>query len=422
MREDSKAATAAEWAELGMGVEEILQRGAKRLLQQAVEAELAALLEDLGKVRTVDGRRAVVRNGYQPEREILTRLGPIPVRVPKTRDRSGSGLGFRSSLVPPYVRCSQTIAAALPWLYLHGVSSGNLHSALAALLGEQAQGLSPAALGRLKAQWAQEHADWARRSLRGQRYAYWWADGIYTNLRAEEDPRICLLVIIGVTAEGRKEIVAVTDGLRESKASWLEVLQDLRDRGVQEAPLLAIGDGALGFWSALTEVYPATRQQRCWVHKTANILNEFPKRLQSKAKAALQEIWMAQTREAAEQAWQVFVRDYQAKYPKAVAKLEKDRNVLLTFYDFPAEHWRHIRTSNAIESTFATVRQRTSRTKNCVSRSSFLGLSFKLLQQAEKRWKGIQHPQRLRELFAGVLFVDGIPANETLPNPQQGAA
>jgi transposase-like protein len=223
-------------------------------------------------------------------------------------------------------------------------------------------------------------------------------------------------------AEGRKEIVSVTDGLRESKTSWLEVLRDLRARGVQEAPLLAIGDGALGFWSALTEVYPATRQQRCWVHKTANVLNEFPKRLQSKAKAALQDIWMAETREAAEQAWQVFVRNYQAKYPKAVEKLQKDRDVLLTFYDFPAEHWRHIRSSNAIESTFATVRQRTSRTKNCVSRSSFLGLSFKLLQAAKKRRKEIQHPERLRDLFAGVIFVDGIPANETQPDPQQDAA
>ncbi len=228
-------------------------------------------------------------------------------------------------------------------------------------------------------------------------------------------------MIIGVTAEGRKEIVAVTDGLRESKASWLEVLRDLRDRGVQEAPLLAIGDGALGFWSALTEIYPDTRHQRCWVHKTANILNELSKRLQSKAKAALQDIWMAETREAAEQAWQAFVRNYQAKYPKAVEKLQKDRDVLLTFYDFPAEHWKHIRSSNAIESTCATGRQRTSRTKNCVSRSSFLGLSFKLLQEAEKRWRGIQHPQRLSDLFAGVIFIDWVPAYETLADPQQDA-
>ena len=348
MNEDSKVA--GEWADLGVGIEEILRLGAKKLIQQAVEAELSATLEELCKVRTRDGRQAVVRIGYQPEREILTRLGPVPVRVPKTRDRSGSGLGFRSRLVPPYVRRSQTIAAALPWLYLHGVSSGNLRSALVALLGEQAQGLSLAALGRLK-------AEWQPRSLRGKRYAYWWADGIHTNLRAEDDPRIFLLVIIGVTTEGRKDIVAVTDGLRESKASWLEVLRDLRDRGVQEAPLLAIGDGALGFWSALTEIYPNTRHQRCWVHKTANVLNELPKRLQSKAKAALQDMWMAETREAAEQAWQVFVRNYQAKYPKAVEKLQKDRDVLLTFYDFPAEHWKHIRSSNAIESTFATVRQ-----------------------------------------------------------------
>ena len=420
MNEDSKVV--GEWAELDVGLEEILRRGARHLIQQAVEAELSTVLEGLSAVRTLDGRQAVVRNGYQPEREILTRLGPVPVTIPKTRDRSGSGLGFRSVLVPPYVRRSQTISAALPWLYLHGVSSGNLHKALEVLLGEQAKGLSPAALGRLKAAWAQEHTEWQQRSLQGKRYAYWWADGVYTNLRAEDDPRICLLVIIGVTAEGKKEIVTVTDGLRESKASWLEVLRGLRDRGLQDTPLLAIGDGALGFWSALAEVYPGTRQQRCWVHKSANVLNELPKRLQSKAKAGLQAIWMADTREAAETAWKLFVRDYQAKYPKAVEKLQKDREVLLTFYDFPAEHWRHIRSSNAIESTFATVRQRTSRTKNCVSRSSFLGLSFKLMQEAEKRWRGIQHPQRLRELFAGVIFIDGVPANDTQPDPQQSAA
>ncbi|MBU2755028.1 IS256 family transposase [Acidithiobacillus sp. CV18-2] len=420
MREDSKVVEGL--AGLEMGIEEILRQGARRLVQQAVEAELAAVLEELSTVRTVDGRRAVVRNGYQPEREILTRLGPVPVGVPKTRDRSRSCLRVRSSLVPPYVRRTQTIAAALPWLYLHGISSGKLREALVVLLGEQARGLSPAALGRLKAEWAQEHAEWQHRSLCGKRYAYWWADGIYTNLRAEDDPRICLLVIIGVISEGKKEIVAVTDGLRESKVSWLEVLRDLRDRGVQEAPLLAIGDGALGFWSALSEIYPQIRHQRCWVHKTANVLNEFPKRLQSQAKAALQNIWMAETKEAAEQAWRVFVRNYQVKYPKAVEKLQKDRDVLLTFYDFPAEHWLHIRSSNAIESTFATVRQRSSRTKNCVSRSSFLGLSFKLIQQAEKHWKGIRHPQRLRDLFAGVIFVDGIPANETQPDSQQDAA
>ncbi len=408
--------------ELGLGIEGVLRRAARTLIERAIESEAAILLEEYAGVRMVDGRRAVVRNGHLPEREILTALGPVPVQVPKVRDRSGSGIVFHSVLVPPYVRKSKTVAATVPWLYLHGVSSGHLQEALSVLLGEEAKGLSPAVLGRLKAEWAQEHAQWQRQSLQGKRYAYWWADGVYTNLRAEDDPRMCLLVIIGVTAEGKKEVVAVTDGLRESKASWLEILRDLRDRGLQEAPLLAIGDGAMGFWSALDEIYPQTRHQRCWVHKTANILNELPKRLQGKAKAALQAIWMGDTREAAEKAWQVFVRDYQAKYPKAVEKLEKDRDVLLTFFDFPAEHWRHIRSSNAIESTFATVRQRSSRTKNCVSRNSFLGLSFKLIQQAEKHWRRIQHPERLRELFAGVIFVDGMPANETRRDPQQDAA
>jgi len=408
--------------EMGLGIEGVLRRAARSLIERAIESEAALLLEEYAGVRMVDGRRAVFRNGHLPERDILTALGPVPVQVPKVRDRSGSGIVFHSALVPPYVRKSKTVEATAPWLYLHGVSSGQLQEALSILLGEEAKGLSPAVLGRLKAEWAQEHAQWQRRSLRGKRYAYWWADGVYTNLRSEDDPRMCLLVIIGVTAEGRKEIVAVTDGLRESKESWLEILRDLRDRGLQESPLLAIGDGAMGFWSALSEIYPEIRHQRCWVHKTANILNELPKRLQGKAKAALQAIWMADTREAAEQARQIFVRDYQAKYPKAVERLQKDRDVLLTFHDFPAEHWRHIRSSNAIESTFATVRQRSSRTKNCVSRSSFLGLSFKLIQQAEKRWKGIQHAERLRELFAGVRFVDGIPANETQQDPQQDAA
>ena len=229
-------------------------------------------------------------------------------------------------------------------------------------------------------------------------------------------------MIIGVTADGKKELVSVSDGLRESKASWLEILRDLQARGLEAAPLLAIGDGAMGFWAALDEAYPETRQQRCWVHKTANILNELPKSKQGKAKAALQEIWMAESRKAAEKALEIFVRNYQAKYPKAVAKLEKDRADLLAFYDYPAEHWRHIRTTNAIESTFATVRHRTSRTKNCVSHNSFIGLGFKMLQQAEKRWIAIFHPEKVRDLFAGMKFIDGLPANETLPDDQQDAA
>ena len=325
--------------ELGLGIEGVLRRAARSLIEQAIETEVSVLLEEFSAVRMVNGRQAVVRNGHLPEREIMTALGPVPVKVPKVRDRSGSGIKFNSALVPPYVRKSRTVAATVPWLYLHGVSSGHMREALSILLGEEAKGLSPAALGRLKAQWTEEHAAWQRRSLEGKRYAYWWVDGVYTNLRAEEDPRICLLVIIGVTADGKKELVSVSDGLRESKASWLEVLRDLQARGLEAAPLLAIGDGAMGFWAALDEAYPETRQQRCWVHKTANILNELPKSKQGKAKAALQEIWMAESRKAAEKALEAFVRNYQAKYPKAVAKLEKDRTELLAFYDYPAEHY-----------------------------------------------------------------------------------
>ncbi len=275
--------------ELGLGIEGVLRRAARSLIEQAIETEVSVLLEEFSAVRMVNGRQAVVRNGHLPEREIMTALGPVPVKVPKVRDRSGSGIKFNSALVPPYVRKSRTVAATVPWLYLHGVSSGHMQEALSILLGEEAKGLSPAALGRLKAQWTEEHAAWQCRSLEGKRYAYWWVDGVYTNLRAEEDPRICLLVIIGVTADGNKELVSVSDGLRESKASWLEILRDLQARGLEAAPLLAIGDGAMGFWAALDEAYPETRQQRCWVHKTANILNELPKSKQGKAKAALQE-------------------------------------------------------------------------------------------------------------------------------------
>lgn len=414
--------TGSNATEMGLTLEELIRRGAQELIQNAIEVEVRALLAEYGNVRTLAGKSAVVRNGYLPAREILTPVGAVEVRVPKVRDRSGTGVKFNSALVPPYVRRSKRISAALPWLYLKGVSTGDMREALAVLVGERACGLSPNVVSRLKAEWAAEYTGWMKRDLSESRYIYWWADGIHTGVRAEDDARQCLLVIIGVTSDGRKELVSIGDGLRESTQSWREVLRDLKARGLEAGPLLAVGDGALGFWAALAEVYPATRHQRCWVHKTANVLNELPKSVQGKAKAGLHEIWMAPTRDEAVAAFNAFLKTYGAKYPKATEKLVRDREALLAFYDFPAEHWIHLRTTNPIESTFATVRHRTTRTKNCVSRSTFLGLAFKLVQEAEKSWRRIRSPERLAELIKGIVFKDGIPAPDNPPERQRIAA
>jgi transposase-like protein len=372
-------------AEIGLGLDDIIRRGARQVIHQAIEAEFAQLLEQYDNVKTLHGTRAIVRNGYLPGREILTAVGPVPVKVPKVRDRSGAGVKFNSNLVPPYVRRSARVSAALPWWYLKGISTGDMSEALAVLVGEEAKGLSPNVVSRLKTQWADEHARWNRRDLSECRYVYWWADGIHTGLRAEASADgQCLLVIIGVTPDGRKERVAIGDGYRESKASWQELLLDLKKRGLRHGPLLAVGDGAMGFWAALAEVFPATRGQRCWFHKMGNVLNALPKSQHARAKHALQQIWMAATRAEALRAFDDFVATYATKYAKATEKLLKDKDGLLAFYDFPAEHWPHLRTTNPIESTFATVRHRTTRTRNCVSPATFLGLAFKLIEEAEK--------------------------------------
>lgn len=391
---------------------ELLRRGARGLIEKAVEAELQLLLEQYANVTDLSGRKAVVRNGHLPEREVLTALGPVAVRMPKVRDRSGSGVKFNSGLVPPYVRKARRVEAALPWLYLRGISTGDMQEALSVLLGEDAKGLSPAVVSRLKAQWSEEYLAWNRRDLSGERYVYVWADGIYSTLRGEDD-RLCLLVLIGVNEQGEKRLLALSDGYRESKASWLGIIQDVQERGLKDAPQLAIGDGALGFWAALDEAWPKTRRQRCWVHKTANVLNEMPKSIQGKAKAGLHEIWMAETQAQAEKAFDRFVKDYGAKYPKAVECLKKDRGVLLAFYDFPAEHWTHIRTSNPIESTFATIRHRTNRTKNCVSRNTLLGLVFQLALTAQKSWRRLDGFKLLPDVVKGVRFQDGIAVVES---------
>jgi len=386
---------------------DLLKTGAKALIQQAVEAELHAFLGEYAKVTDLRGRQTVVRNGYLPEREIVTGVGNVTVKIPKVRDRSGGGIKFNSSLVPPYVRKAKRVAAALPWLYLRGISTGDMQQALSVLLGDDAKGLSPAVVSRLKAQWAEDYLAWNRRDLSKERTVYVWADGIYSTLRGEDD-RLCLLVIIGVNEQGEKRLLALSDGYRESKASWLSVIQDLQARGMHDAPKLATGDGALGFWAAINEVWPTTRHQRCWVHKTANVLAALPDSIQGKAKAGLKEIWMAETKAQANKALDTFLLDFEAKYPKAVGVLVKDRESLLAFYDFPAEHWIHIRTTNPIESSFATIRHRTTRTKNCVSRNTLLGLVFQLALTAEKGWRKIRGFKRLPEVIEGIRFQDGI--------------
>jgi len=385
---------------------ELIREGARRIIATALEAEVQEQLAKLSQPMA-DGRMNVVRNGYLPERGVVTGVGSVSVKVPKIRDRTGKGIKFTSSLVPPYLKRVESVDEFLPLLYLHGVSTGDFLEALTALLGERAAGLSASSISRMKQKWEEEHLQWSRRSLKGKHYVYIWADGVYFNVRADDD-RQCILVIIGSTADGRKELIAVEDGYRESEQSWYEILVALKARGLSIPPSLAVADGALGFWAALTKVFPATKGQRCWVHKTANVLNKMPKSVQKKAKADIHEIWMAETRKDAEGAFDIFLGRYEAKYPKAVACLKKDREALLAFYDFPAEHWIHIRTTNPIESTFATVRLRTKKTRGCVSRATILAMVFKLVQSAEKSWRRLRGYKMLGKLITGVKFVDGV--------------
>ena len=389
----------------------LLREGAQRLLAQAVEAEVAGYIEAHGDLRDAQGHRLVVRNGRKDERELQTGVGPVKVRQPRVDDRrideNGERMRFTSSILPPYLRRTKSIEELIPWLYLKGISTGDFSEALAALLGQNAPGLSASTVVRLKEVWQRDYAAWSKRSLANKRYVYVWVDGIHFNVRLEEG-RQCILIVMGATPEGKKELVAVADGYRESEQSWRELLLDLKARGLTEAPKLAIGDGALGFWAALRKVFGETREQRCWVHKTANVLNNLPKGKQGKAKGMLHDIWMAETKAEAERAFEKFIETFQAKYPKAAECLTKDREVLLTFYDFPAEHWMHLRTTNPIESTFATVRLRTRRTKGCGSRIATLTMVFRLTQCAEKHWRALNGSLLLEDLIRGVQFVDGL--------------
>lgn len=408
MKDCSLKLTSAPVTEKGLEdpLTEVLRQGAKELIRKAVETELSEMLSSYSDVRLLDGRPAVVRNGYLPARQIQTGIGEVDVQVPKVRDRSGSGIHFSSQLLPPYLRRTKSMEELIPWLYLKGLSTGDYTDALSALVGESARGLSANTVSRLKEKWLDEHKEWQRQDLSSKRYVYWWADGIYSKVRM--DDKLCLLVIIGVTESGLKELVAVCDGYRESTASWEEVLLSLRQRGLPAAPKLAIGDGALGFWGALSKIYPETRHQRCWVHKTASVLNKLPKSMQSKVKASLHEIWMASTREDAYKAFDNTIALYSAKYHKAMECLAKDKEELLAFYDFPAEHWIHIRTTNPIESAFATVRLRTHKSRNCGSRDTTLAMVFKLMEVAQKRWIKIRGFSLLTLVINNVKFVDGV--------------
>ena len=390
---------------------EVLRSGARRMLQRVIEVEVEIFLGAHAGLEDERGRRRVVRNGHAPEREIQTGIGPIVVRRPKLRDR-GDGTGsepirFTSKVLPPFLRRTKNVEELLHWLYLKGVSTGQFEEALTALLGPDAPGLSASTVRRLVATWQQEHDRWQCRDLSTRRYVYLWADGVYFTPRLDHD-RQCMLVLIGADAAGKKELLAIEDGYRESTQSWRELLLRLRDdNGLAIPPELAIGDGALGFWKALHEVWPSTRQQRCWVHKTANVLNVLPKSVHGKAKKALHAIYEAESRAAAEAAFDRFTGKFGAKYDKAAACLVKDRTALLAFYDFPAEHWKHVRSSNPIESTFATVRLRTDKTKGCLSRETALAMVFKLAKAAERHWRRLNGPDRLGQLIEGVRFRDG---------------
>ena len=390
-------------------ISDILRQGARDLLAHALEAEIEIFLNQYKDLRDETGLQRIVRNGYLPERQIQTGIGPVPVEVPRTRDRSlqeSERVSFSSAILPPYLRKTRSMEQLIPWLYLKGVSTGDFSDALAALVGKDAPGLSAPTISRLKTVWQQEFQQWQKRNLSEKRYVYFWADGIYCNVRM--DDKQCLLVIMGATADGVKELVAIEGGFRESEMSWKQLLLDLKSRGLTTAPQLAIGDGALGFWKALSKVYDGTRWQRCWVHKTANVLNNLPKSLQSNAKSKLHQIWQAANKDEAARHFNDFVNTYEAKYPKAAQCLEKDRDALFTFYDFPAEHWRHIRTTNPIESTFATVRLRTNKVRGCFSASTVISMAFKLCQCAQKRWIRLHRPERLADVVKGVKFVNGI--------------
>ena len=389
---------------------EILRAGARRLIAQAVEAEFETFLDLNADLVLPDGRQRVVRHGHDPVRAIQTGIGPVDVEKPKARDRGAAAdhrIRFTSTILPKWARRTKSLDALLPVLYLRGISAGDFQEALAALLGKDAPNLSPAVIARLKGEWEDEYQRWQGRDLSARRYVYVWADGVYLQARMEPQAE-CMLVLIGATPEGRKELIGFQTGMRESAQSWKELLVDLKARGLSIAPELAIGDGALGFWRALDEALPTTRHQRCWLHKTANVLNKIPKSVQPNAHKDLREVWLAPDRATAEAAMTTFAGKYAPKYDKAVDCLIKDRETLLAFFDFPADHWDHLRTTNPIESIFATVRHRTVRMKGALSQDTARLMVFKLVMAASITWRRLQGQNQLPKVIKGVKFRDGI--------------
>ena len=390
---------------------EVIQAGAQALLRTAIQAEVSGFISEYTHLLDEEGRQRLVRHGFLPAREMMTGIGKVSVQVPRVRDRGsnsdGSKIKFASKIMPPYLRKAKSVEELLPWLYLKGISTGDFGEALAALLGPDAEGLSSSTITQLKATWWEEYEAWRKRDLKGKRYVYIWADGVYFTPRLDGD-RQCMLVIIGADEYGDKHVLGIMDGFRENADSWRDLLKGLKKRGLAVPPELAIGDGALGFWAALRDVFPETREQRCWVHKMVNVTGAMPKSLHEKAKSDLQDIWMAETKKEANAAFDLFVETYGVKYERAVKKLTKDRDQLLAFYDFPAEHWKHIRTTNPIESIFSTVRNRTRKTRGCLNRKTALAMVFQLMMSAQKKWRKISGSNRLPEVMQGVEFKDGI--------------
>ena len=394
-------------------LDRIIRDGARKMLQAALESEVDSFLELYGSKVDQSGRRLVVRNGHMPSRDVITGAGNLEIKQPRVRDKSSDSehrIKFASSILPPYLRRSKAINELIPWLYLKGISTGDFSDALRSLTGCETDTASASTVVRLKESWSDDFEKWNKRDLSSTRFVYIWADGIHVNVRLEdqENQRQCILVLMGATEDGEKELIAVQDGFRESEASWTELLMDLKNRGLKVEPKLAIGDGALGFWAAVRKVFPKIREQRCWFHKTGNVLNQMPKSVQSRAKDALHEIWMAETREDAYKAFERFGEMYGAKYPKAWECLKKDKEVLLAFYDFPAEHWKHLRTTNPIESTFATIRLRHRRTKGCGNRKTSLVMMFKLAEAASKKWRRLDRHLHIISLLEGKKFVNGL--------------
>ena len=405
MSNNNNVITLSSLPEVNDMLTETIRQGAQTLLSTAIELEVKQFIEKYAHVKDDEGRRLVVKNGFLPERTVQTGIGQVPVKMPRVRNNSDQEIQFHSSLLPPYLKRAKSIEELVPWLYLKGISTNDMGTALKGLLGENAKGLSVKNIGHLTQAWQEEHAQWMEKDLSSLRIVYAWADGVY--LKARMDDKQCLLTIIGADESGKKHVLALYPGERESTLSWKEVLLDLKRRGLQDGFELAIGDGALGFWGALSALFPETKQQRCWVHKTRNVLNNLPKSQQLSAKKHVQDIWMANTREDAQQAFDDFITLYNDKYHKAVECLKKDRETLLSFYDFPAQHWHHIRTTNPIESMFATVKLRTAKTRGCLSRKTGMAMVYKLAMAAEGRWPRIRGSKYAGEVIRGIKFKDG---------------